>query len=163
MESWVENYQEMSHGKFVNVVGRWHGKSMMLWYDTTMTCHYDMTIQANLALWCGKLMMMWQTDDVVVWWRVIITLQYKLTWHYDVASWDFSREMCWWWAIAEYERCFGGTIYVNNIVRIYTVDVQFCPGYCVYFLFLALGPFVSSFEFGPQTLSVFTLSSLWVI
>ena len=40
------------------------------------------------------------------------------------------------------------------------VDVQFCPGYCAYFHFWASGPFVTSFEFWPRTLSVFTLSSL---
>ena len=31
------------------------------------------------------------------------------------------------------------------------------------FSFWASGPFVMSFEFGPRTLSVFTLSSLWVV
>ena len=42
------------------------------------------------------------------------------------------------------------------------VDAQFCPGYCVYFHFWVLGPFVASFEFGPRILSFryFILSSL---
>ena len=37
-----------------------------------------------------------------------------------------------------------------------TVDVKFCPGYYVYFHFWALDPFVTSFEFGPRTLSLFS-------
>ena len=40
------------------------------------------------------------------------------------------------------------------------VDAQFCPGYCAYFLFWALGPFVMNFKFGPRTLSVYLLC--WV-
>ena len=44
-----------------------------------------------------------------------------------------------------------------------SVDAKFCPGYCVYFHIWALGPFVTSFELGPRTLSFFILSSLWVV
>ena len=39
-------------------------------------------------------------------------------------------------------------------VLIVIVDAQFCPGYYV-FLFGASSPFVTNFEFGPRTLSVF--------
>ena len=40
-------------------------------------------------------------------------------------------------------------VLINNGSSLNAVDVQFCPGYCVYFHFWALGPFVTSFEFGP--------------
>ena len=40
------------------------------------------------------------------------------------------------------------------------VDAQFYPGYYVYFHFWASVPFVTSFEVGSRTLSVFNLLSL---
>ena len=44
---------------------------------------------------------------------------------------------------------------LTRLIRKGVVDAQFCPGYCVYSYFWASGPFVTSFEFGPRTLSIF--------
>ena len=40
----------------------------------------------------------------------------------------------------------------QQYVKRVAVDVQFCPGYCVFSVWVS-GPFVTSFEFGPRTLS----------